>query len=91
VRGFGELETVVMDQLWSLGGSATVREVLEPLRAERTIGVGVADRVQRLLVPPDATRAWLTQTLTVGLLLLGPVIAGELIMTRSLFCLSAMS
>jgi predicted transcriptional regulator len=37
VRGFGELETVVMDQLWSLGGSATVREVLEKLQAERTI------------------------------------------------------
>jgi predicted transcriptional regulator len=26
-----------MDQLWSLGGSATVREVLEKLQVERTI------------------------------------------------------
>jgi Zn-dependent protease with chaperone function len=54
-------------------------------------GVGVADRVQRLLFPPDITRAWLAQTLAVGLLLLGPIIAAELIMTQPLLCLSAMS
>jgi predicted transcriptional regulator len=37
MRGFGDLETLVMDQLWSLGGEATVREVLEPLQRDRTI------------------------------------------------------
>jgi predicted transcriptional regulator len=37
VRGFGELETVLMDQLWSLGGAATVREVLEKLQVGRVI------------------------------------------------------
>ena len=37
VRVFGELETVVMDQLWSLGGTATVREVFERLNADRVI------------------------------------------------------
>jgi len=37
VRVFGELETVVMDQLWSLGGTATVREIFERLNADRAI------------------------------------------------------
>lgn len=37
MRVFGDLEAVVMDQLWALGGSGTVREVLERLRQDRTI------------------------------------------------------
>jgi predicted transcriptional regulator len=37
MRVFGELEAVVMDQLWSLGGQATVREVFERLREARSI------------------------------------------------------
>jgi predicted transcriptional regulator len=37
VRGFGELEAVVMDRLWSRTGMTTVREVLEDLRAQREI------------------------------------------------------
>ncbi len=37
MRVFGELEAVVMDRLWSLGGSGTVREVLEQLRTDREI------------------------------------------------------
>jgi predicted transcriptional regulator len=37
VRGFGELEAAVIDCLWSAGGSGTVREVLEALRADRVI------------------------------------------------------
>jgi predicted transcriptional regulator len=37
MRGFGELEGPVMEQLWSLGGSATVREVLERLQTSREI------------------------------------------------------
>ncbi len=37
MRGFGELEAVVMDRLWAAGGSGTVREIFEELRAEREI------------------------------------------------------
>ena len=36
-RVFGELETVVMARLWSVGGQGTVREVFELLRADREI------------------------------------------------------
>src|SRR2546423_9263152 len=35
VRGFGELEAVVMDLLWSWNRPATVREVMEHLRHHR--------------------------------------------------------
>ncbi|MFI0449657.1 BlaI/MecI/CopY family transcriptional regulator [Actinomadura sp. 6N118] len=34
---FGDLEAVVMDRMWSYGRPATVREVLEDLKRERTI------------------------------------------------------
>lgn len=37
MRGFGELESVVMDQLWSLGDAATVREVFERILEARPI------------------------------------------------------
>jgi predicted transcriptional regulator len=37
VRGFGELEAVIMDRLWSWGGTATVRDVVDSLQADRTI------------------------------------------------------
>ncbi|WP_028923142.1 BlaI/MecI/CopY family transcriptional regulator [Pseudonocardia acaciae] len=37
MHGFGELEGVVMDQLWALGGAATVREVLERMQLDRVI------------------------------------------------------
>ena len=37
MRGFGELEAVVMDRLWAKGGSGTVREVLEELQRDRVI------------------------------------------------------
>jgi len=37
MRGFGELESKIMDTLWSSGRSATVREVLEELRGSREI------------------------------------------------------
>jgi predicted transcriptional regulator len=37
MRGFGELEAVIMDLLWSRGQPATVREVLTELRARREI------------------------------------------------------
>jgi len=39
IRGFGELEAVVMDRIWSRdpGNATTVREVFDGLAAERTI------------------------------------------------------
>jgi predicted transcriptional regulator len=37
VRGFGELEAVIMDRLWSRHEPATVREVLTELRTQREI------------------------------------------------------
>lgn len=37
MRRLGELEAVIMDRLWSWDRPATVREVLEDLRLERSI------------------------------------------------------
>lgn len=37
MRGFGELESAVMDCVWRAGGKTTVREVLERLRAQREL------------------------------------------------------
>jgi predicted transcriptional regulator len=37
MRGFGELEAVIMDILWRWDRSSTVREVLDHLRAQRDI------------------------------------------------------
>jgi predicted transcriptional regulator len=37
VRGFGELEAVVMDRIWNRDGIATVREIFDELAAEREI------------------------------------------------------
>ncbi|MGH3997950.1 MAG: BlaI/MecI/CopY family transcriptional regulator [Pseudonocardiaceae bacterium] len=37
VRGFGELEAVVMDRLWSGEGTTSVRAVFEDLRQQREI------------------------------------------------------
>jgi len=37
VRGLGELESAVMDRLWSWGRPATVREVVDDLQTERPL------------------------------------------------------
>jgi predicted transcriptional regulator len=37
MRGFGELEGVVMDHLWNRDGTTTVRDVFEALRRHREI------------------------------------------------------
>jgi Penicillinase repressor len=37
MRGFGDLEAVIMDRLWTWNRPATVREVLEDLQAYRDI------------------------------------------------------
>src|SRR5258708_2793010 len=37
VRGFGDLETVIMHMVWDRGSPVTVRELLDELRHERAI------------------------------------------------------
>jgi predicted transcriptional regulator len=37
VRGFGDLETVIMHMVWDRGSPVTVRELLDDLRHERAI------------------------------------------------------
>lgn len=37
VRGFGELEAVVMDRIWDRNATTTVREIFDELAAEREI------------------------------------------------------
>jgi predicted transcriptional regulator len=37
VRGFGDLEAVIMHRVWERGGPVTVRELFEELSAERVI------------------------------------------------------
>ena len=37
LRGFGDLETVVMHRVWQHDGPVTVRELFDELRQERTI------------------------------------------------------
>jgi predicted transcriptional regulator len=37
VRGFGDLEAVIMDRAWERGEPVTVRELFDELAAERTI------------------------------------------------------
>ena len=37
VRQLGELEAVIMDRLWAIDGTATVREIFEQMRQERDI------------------------------------------------------
>jgi predicted transcriptional regulator len=37
VRGFGDLEAVIMHLVWDHGGPVTVRELFEELRQERSI------------------------------------------------------
>jgi len=37
MRGFGDLEAVIMDRLWNRDGPTTVRDVFDELRGEREI------------------------------------------------------
>ena len=57
MRGFGDLEAVIMDRLWSRDAPATVRELLEDLSTERKIAyttvMTVMDNLHR--------KGWLTR------------------------------
>lgn len=67
MRGFGELEAVVMDLLWSWNRPVTVREVLEDLRNRRPVAyttiMTVMDNLHRkgALVRELAGRAYYYQ------------------------------
>ena len=37
MRGFGDLEAVIMHQVWERGGPVTVRDLFDDLSAQRTI------------------------------------------------------
>ena len=68
----------VVDALLALSRPAGTATEIPALGA---VGVGVAQRVERLLFPPDRTRARLTLGLTLGALLLGPVCTAALLIT----------
>jgi len=57
MRGFGDLESVIMARLWAAEGSLTVRDVLEHLQADREIAyttvMTVMDNLHR--------KGWLTR------------------------------
>jgi len=60
-----------------------------PAPALGAAGLGVADRVERLLVPPNRTRAWLYQLLVLYGLLLGPLTLAVLILSRFPLCITS--
>ncbi len=68
MKQFGELEAVIMDLLWSRGGSATVRDVLDELQRGRTIAyttvMTVMDNLHRkgFLAREKDGRAWRYRT-----------------------------
>ncbi len=57
MRGFGELEAVIMDRLWTWNTTATVREVVEDLQRDRTIAYTTVMTVMDNL----HTKGWLTR------------------------------
>jgi predicted transcriptional regulator len=67
MRGFGDLEAVIMDRLWSWNRPVTVREVVDDLRAYRDIAyttvMTVMDNLHRkgAVTREKEGRAWLYQ------------------------------
>jgi predicted transcriptional regulator len=67
MRGFGDLEAVIMDRLWSWNRPVTVREVVDDLRAYRDIAyttvMTVMDNLHRkgAVTREKVGRAWLYQ------------------------------
>jgi predicted transcriptional regulator len=58
VRGFGDLEAVIVDRLWSREGKTTVREVFDDLRRERQIAYTTVMSTMDNL----HTKGWLDRT-----------------------------
>jgi predicted transcriptional regulator len=57
VRGFGELEAVVMDRIWNRDGTTTVREIFDELAAER----GIAYTTVMSTMDNLHTKGWLAR------------------------------
>ncbi|MEV7179690.1 BlaI/MecI/CopY family transcriptional regulator [Kitasatospora sp. NPDC093679] len=49
MRGFGQLETEIMERLWSWGRPATVREVVEDLNGVRPVAYTTVNTVADIL------------------------------------------
>src|SRR5947207_3475956 len=58
VRGFGDLEAVIVDQLWSREGKTTVRDLFDELRRERQIAYTTVMSTMDNL----HTKGWLART-----------------------------
>lgn len=58
MRGFGDLEAVVMDRLWAWGRPATVREIYEEMLGQRRIAYTTVMTVMSQL----HLKGWLTRT-----------------------------
>jgi predicted transcriptional regulator len=57
VHGLGDLESVVMDRLWRWARPATVREVVDDLRQERSLAYTTVQTVMENLV----RKGWLAR------------------------------
>ena len=60
VRGFGELESAIMELMWTLGHSATVRTVYDRLREQRA---SAYTTVMTVMTVPHR-KGWLRRTHT---------------------------
>jgi Zn-dependent protease with chaperone function len=78
----------VVDALLALALPATSAPG-SPAPALGAAGFGVAERVERLLAPPDSTRARLYQSLVLAGLFVAPLTIAALILTRSPLCITA--
>jgi hypothetical protein len=78
---------IVVDALLALALPAPASG--SPSPALSAAGIGVADRVQRLLQPPNRSRARLYQGLALSGLLLGPLTLAALMLTHSPLCMTA--
>jgi Zn-dependent protease with chaperone function len=64
---------------------------MTPTHALGAAGIAVADRVERLLFPSSTARARVIQSAALGLLLLGPLLATAMIVTRTSMCFAPVS
>lgn len=76
----------VVDALLALTLPAAPAPTITPAVAMGAAGVGVAERVERLLFPPDRTRARIGLTLTLGAVLLGPVLTAAMTVFVPMLC-----
>jgi Zn-dependent protease with chaperone function len=76
----------VVDALLALTLPATSTPVITPAVAMGAAGVGVAQRVERLLFPPDPTRARIGLTVTLAAVLLGPVLTACMTVIVPMLC-----